>query len=211
MNSKKELKLAYGLLAACLFVGVLGYAVFPAKAPELPVRMMLKATGDDVLFAHQTHSDAYGLNCRDCHHTWQEADKKMPEACGECHTPGGKQKPALGKDGTFNHDAHSREYGLYCSDCHHNYQQGQEQPPQHCTACHQKGMGGGMMPGRKEAFHKQCIGCHENFGAGPARTECSACHSPRGRTDALHSQCMGCHEDFGAGPTKSDCSKCHAY
>lgn len=211
MTSKIKLKLAYGLLAVCLIVGLLGYTVFPEKAPESPIRMMFKATGGDVLFDHQTHSDAYGLYCGDCHHDMADAGRDTPDDCGRCHTPDGKYQPALGERGTFNHESHAQEYGLYCNDCHHNYQQGDEGEPQHCTACHQRGMGDDMMPGRKDAFHKQCIGCHENFGVEPMRTDCSACHEPRNRTDAFHDQCMNCHEEFGVGPTQSDCNQCHGY
>ncbi len=211
MTSKNERNLAYGLLAVCLVVGILGYAAFPAKSPETPVRKMFAATGNDVLFAHQTHSESYGLYCEDCHHAFRKAGKEKPGECGNCHTAESKHKPALGDKGMFNHDAHAQQYGLYCNDCHHNYQQGDSGQPQPCTACHQKGMGGGGMPGRTEAFHTQCIGCHKDYGVGPTQARCSGCHAPRSRTEAFHTQCAGCHEDFGAGPAKSDCSRCHAY
>ncbi|MDZ7830871.1 MAG: cytochrome c3 family protein [Desulfobacterales bacterium] len=211
MTSKKELKLAYGILVACLVVGLLGYSVLPAKSPESPIRKMYKTTGGDVLFDHQSHSDNYGLYCEDCHHAYRELEKEMPDSCGRCHQPDGKYQPALGDKGMFKHDAHAQEYGLYCNDCHHNYQQGDPEPPQHCTACHQRGMGDDMMPGRKDAFHQQCIGCHEDFGVMPGKTDCAGCHAPRNRTEAFHDQCMNCHEDFGVGPTQSDCNQCHGY
>ncbi len=211
MTSKNELKLAYGLIVVCLVVGVLGYTVLPAKAPETPVRKMFKATGNDVLFDHQNHSESYGLYCEDCHHAYQASEKESPDSCGQCHTPDTKHQPALGEKGIFNHDAHAQDYGLYCNDCHHNYQQGDTGAPQPCTVCHQRGMGNDMMPGRKDAFHKQCIGCHDNFGVGPTRAECTGCHGIRNRTEAFHTQCMNCHENFGAGPTHSDCNQCHGY
>lgn len=211
MNSKNELKLAVGLLAVCLIIGLLAYSVLPAKSPETPVRQMFENKGGNVLFDHQTHSEAYGLYCEDCHHAMPDLGKDMPEACGQCHTPDGGHKPALGGEGMFNHDAHAQEYGLYCNDCHHNYQQGDPQPPQHCTVCHQRGQGDDMMPGRKDAFHQQCIGCHADFGVSPGREQCAGCHKPRKRAEAFHDQCMGCHEDFGAGPGEKDCNQCHGY
>ncbi|MBS3757961.1 MAG: cytochrome c3 family protein [Desulfobacterales bacterium] len=211
MTSKNKLKLAYGLLAVCLVIGVLGYTVLPAKAPESPIRIMFNATGDDVLFSHQTHSEGYGLDCENCHHAYDASEKASPDSCGQCHTPDTKHQPVLGEKGTFSHDAHAQEYGLYCNDCHHNYQQGDAGGPQACTDCHQRGMGGGMMPGRKAAFHTQCIGCHNNFGVGPNRADCTGCHGIRNRTEAFHTQCMDCHENAGAGPTDSDCSQCHGY
>jgi len=211
MNSKNELKLAYGLIAVCLAVGFLGYTVLPAKSPDVPIRKMFQNKGGNVLFDHQTHSDAYGLYCDDCHHAMGDTGQEEPDSCAQCHTAEGKYQPALGENGMFDHDAHEMDYGLYCNDCHHNYQQGDPGDPQHCTQCHQRGMGDDMMPGRKDAFHMQCIGCHEDFGAGPAGGECASCHGPRTRTEAFHNQCMGCHEDFGAGPVQSECNQCHGY
>jgi hypothetical protein len=211
MTSKNELKLAVGLLVVCLCAGILGYAALPAKTAEVPLRRMFEASNGGVLFDHQTHSEAYGLYCEDCHHAFQEAGKESPGSCNECHTSESEHQPALGGKGMFNHDAHAQEYGLYCNDCHHNYQQGDPQEPQHCTVCHRRGEGDAMMPGRKDAFHMQCMGCHEDFGAGPLSTDCAGCHGMRDRTDAYHTQCMGCHEDFGAGPGNEDCSQCHAY
>jgi hypothetical protein len=32
------------------------------------------------------------------------------------------------------------------------------------------------MPKRSDAFHQQCAGCHEDFGKGPAESNCNGCH-----------------------------------
>ena len=126
MFSKKELKLAYGLAVCFLVVGVISYAAFPLKAPDVPLRLMFKTTAGKVLFDHQTHTSefGYGLSCKDCHHELQD-DGEQPQPCGECHDPA----------------------------------EGDEE-----------------MPKLVDAFHKQCEGCHADFGAGPKEKECSQCH-----------------------------------
>ena len=127
MFSKLQLKLAYGLAIYLLFVGVLCYAAFPAKAPAEPVRLMFDVTAGKVLFDHKTHSasNGYGISCGDCHHTLSKDEYADAGSCTECHDP----------------------------------DEGDEE-----------------IPKRADAFHQQCTGCHEGYGAGPLEKECSACH-----------------------------------
>ena len=88
MTPKKELKLAYGLAAILLVVGVIGYAAAPAKTLDEPIRIMYKTVAGKVLFDHKTHSLAsgYGLACADCHHHPAD-DEEGRVACGVCHQP----------------------------------------------------------------------------------------------------------------------------
>ena len=74
----------------------------------------------------------------------------------------------------FTHFVHTDEsgYGVSCSDCHHNLEEG-ETEPESCGSCHEQVSEDEDTPKRFDAFHSQCIGCHEND-AGP--TECNACH-----------------------------------
>ncbi|MEA3417527.1 MAG: cytochrome c3 family protein [Thermodesulfobacteriota bacterium] len=121
MTSQKELQLAYGLAIILFVVGVLSYAVCPAKVPDKPVRLMFKCVAGKVLFDHKTHESGYGISCSYCHHNLEEGETEA-QACGECHEPESQD-----------------EY----------------------------------MPSRSDAFHTQCIGCHEAE-AGPAK--CELCH-----------------------------------
>jgi hypothetical protein len=93
----------------------------------------------------------------------------------------------------FDHHTHSSDmgYGLACADCHH-HPQDSEDANVACSACHQTLPEGQTYAQRcldchdasevedteninnSDAAHKQCIGCHEEFGAGPV--ECSQCH-----------------------------------
>ncbi|MCF8024418.1 MAG: cytochrome c family protein [Desulfobacteraceae bacterium] len=214
MSENKERKLAYGIALACLFVGIIGYSLLPAKTQEEPVRVLYECTGDNVLFEHKTHSLEYGLACTDCHHKiagqQEDGDKKEAVSCGSCHTGESAYKPAFGEKGLFDHETHSQYYGLSCTDCHHMYDPESGADPQNCGACHGD-TGSEYMPGLTDSYHQQCIGCHKDFGTGPATQDCTACHKPRERTEAFHGQCTECHEETGAGPAKEDCQSCHGY
>jgi len=124
MELKTEKTVVYGLAVILLVVGVVCYAAFPQKAPEDPIRIMLKSAGGTVLFDHKKHvsEDGYGFECTECHHMW-ENDGAKPEACGECHEVDG------------------------------------EDPVK-----------------RSDAFHMQCIACHEDNGMAPAEN-CQGCHA----------------------------------
>ena len=45
-----------------------------------------------------------------------------------------------------------------------------------CSECHDPDEGDEETPKRADAFHQQCAGCHEGYGAGPLEKDCSACH-----------------------------------
>ncbi|RLB12539.1 MAG: cytochrome C [Deltaproteobacteria bacterium] len=72
----------------------------------------------------------------------------------------------------FDHKAHFTDYEVDCMDCHHDIGDDSEKPTS-CSECHLP-EGSDEAPKRVVAFHKQCIGCHEDQGVGP--TECSGCH-----------------------------------
>ena len=69
----------------------------------------------------------------------------------------------------FGHTEHMN-YDLSCVDCHHNIE---DDEIYNCSECHDS-VGDEDMPGRTDAFHTQCIGCHEEAGAGPV--DCNSCH-----------------------------------
>lgn len=73
----------------------------------------------------------------------------------------------------FDHKAHIEDYGLDCTDCHHEFDESEQKKPQACSVCH-TGDETGEAFKRPDAFHQQCIGCHEDSGSGPVK--CSDCH-----------------------------------
>ena len=146
MGPLKERKLAYFLAGILLVMGIICYAAFPVKAPEVPIRIVFNAVAGNVLFAHQTHASAtgYGIACQECHH----------------HPPGDEVEP------------------IACSACHQIPEEGQK-APQACLDCHDiTEVEDTEFIKASDAFHMQCIGCHEEFGKGPGEgpQHCSACH-----------------------------------
>ncbi|MBW2568235.1 MAG: cytochrome c3 family protein [Deltaproteobacteria bacterium] len=75
----------------------------------------------------------------------------------------------------FDHKTHTAEsgYSISCSDCHHNFEEG-DTNPQACGECHGLESQDEDMPSRSDAFHKQCIDCHKEAEAGPQK--CASCH-----------------------------------
>ncbi len=79
----------------------------------------------------------------------------------------------------FDHKTHTSEfsYGLSCRDCHHELEEeDDDMDAQLCGECHDPDEGDEETPKRADAFHQQCAGCHEGYGAGPLEKDCSACH-----------------------------------
>lgn len=76
----------------------------------------------------------------------------------------------------FDHKEHTFEdgYALDCVDCHHAWDEDPDVPPVVCSDCHDT-EGDEDMPAISDSFHSQCIGCHEDGGAGPM--DCSECHA----------------------------------
>jgi len=75
----------------------------------------------------------------------------------------------------FDHKTHTSPfgYGLSCRDCHHTLEEGETEASA-CIQCHESESDDPDVPKRGDAFHKQCIDCHKQFGAGPQ--ECASCH-----------------------------------
>lgn len=73
----------------------------------------------------------------------------------------------------FAHQIHYKDYGIACETCHHDGSD--EYPP--CTTCHLPQQEPSDTLSRTEAFHGQCMGCHEEAQSGPYRKDqCRSCH-----------------------------------
>jgi hypothetical protein len=83
----------------------------------------------------------------------------------------------------FSHRLHEAR-GLACQACHHDYRRGRNvwrhgMPVDKCQACHGLTPWAGNRLDLKEAFHRQCKGCHlklrqRRYQAGPI--DCRDCH-----------------------------------
>jgi hypothetical protein len=97
----------------------------------------------------------------------------------------------------FDHQTHASVNGhaLDCFDCHHHPPDDdaalvacsqchlpdpkQGVVPESCLNCHYASdIQDAEYPKKADAFHQQCIGCHEQYGAGPGSgpENCSKCH-----------------------------------
>jgi hypothetical protein len=73
---------------------------------------------------------------------------------------------------TFNHKKHVELVNGDCVKCHHTWKKG-ETTGKLCVDCH-KAKAEGKTLSVKDAFHKDCKGCHQELKKGP--TGCTQCH-----------------------------------
>ena len=132
---------------------------------------------------HAAHAEEYGLSCTDCHHANADIEPE-PARCTACPD----MKTA----------AHAK-----CADCHqewfdagmkgctscHPFTDNRKlfasgQPVDvnpgdaDCTVCHGNVKASELIPDRMEAFHGNCMKCHEKHGKGPFRKDqCNQCHT----------------------------------
>ena len=126
-----------------------------------------------------------GADCRSCHSC---ATPTTQDPClVACPRP--KARTARGPDQVvlgeleklyepvrFNHRAHSdmTKFGGDCTLCHHHTPAGGEHPS--CKSCHDPGVAHENLakPGLKGAYHRQCMGCHQEW---EGETSCEICHA----------------------------------
>lgn len=131
MNSEKELQLAYILLIFLLVVGIFSYTAAPARSPDVPVRLSMKAANGNVLFDHKTHMDevGYGLSCMDCHHDMESDDPETATSCLECHETDLEDEDMPNRKDAFHQQ---------CANCHIDFGSGPQYRPEDCSGCHGK-------------------------------------------------------------------------
>jgi len=106
--------------------------------------------------------------------------EEMPEEI-KIYNEGYKRK--VYKPVLFTHLVHSEDYGIECSNCHHNYQDGENvweegDPIQKCIACHSPTKKQGENVHRLVfAYHFNCKNCHKENESGPI--ECKECHTKK--------------------------------
>lgn len=114
------------------------------------------AFGEEGLFDHDMHAQVFGFSCTDCHHEMDDFGMD-PQECSNCHDREGRGMSSL----TMADAAHQS-----CIECHGAMGGPVEED---CFSCH-------APRGRTDAFHDQCMGCHEREGMGPVEADCESCH-----------------------------------
>ncbi len=147
------------IVAAMLLVAGAGY-LMPRTGQDVPARVVMDNNGGRVIFSHQAHARDYGFECADCHH--DGLGREQPLACGSCHPPAFDEKFRAGHGKAFPDDE-------ACLRCHYETPQGplaaEDRPDT------------GSIPVRAEAFHRQCMNCHEESGGPYGEGSCHACHA----------------------------------
>lgn len=151
-------------VAVLLAVALFGY-VSPKAEDTVPARVVLDNSGGRVIFSHAAHAEDYGYECVDCHHDEVEDVESFPADCGSCHPKAVDEKFAKEHKSAFPSDE-------YCIRCHFDVPG--ETIPEDDRPYKD------MILTRADAFHGQCMGCHEAEFAGPfGEDSCSTCHASR--------------------------------
>ncbi|WP_321514672.1 cytochrome c3 family protein [uncultured Pseudodesulfovibrio sp.] len=116
--------------------------------------------GGRVIFAHLTHVKDYGYECADCHH--DDIGRAFPVACGNCHPV---------EFGEKFRSEHGRRFAddIACLRCH------VERPSGPLVAEERPIIED--IPLRADAFHQQCMQCHEENGGPYGDDTCHECHA----------------------------------
>jgi len=147
------------IVAILAALAVAGFAV-PKKVQDVPSRAVMDNNGGRVIFSHQTHAEEYGFECTDCHH--DDIGQEKPLACGTCHPKAFDEKFRTEHQKAFpNTDA--------CLRCHDEVPNGPlaeaDRPDTE------------SIPLRADAFHTQCMDCHEENGGPYGADSCYQCHA----------------------------------
>jgi len=154
----KQTLLVLVVTGALFLASVVGY-VGQSESSDPPVRVFLDNTGGRVVFGHLAHVEDYGLECEDCHHDGEAFERPME--CGACHPKAFDEAFAQNHQQAFSDPEQ-------CLRCHYDdpaTEAPEDRPDPYWIAV------------RADAFHSQCMGCHESMG-GPAGDEsCNQCHA----------------------------------
>ena len=147
------------ILVVFLGVAVAGYVHVPAEQ-DVPARVVMDNNGGRVIFTHAVHAEEYGAECDDCHH--DDIGHDVSLACGTCH-------PAAFDEQFRAEHAAAFPSEEACLRCHDDVPQGplaEEDRPSVED-----------IPLRADAFHAQCMSCHEENGGPYGEDSCYECHA----------------------------------
>lgn len=150
------------VVAVCIVVAAVGY-LLPQDSPDAPTRVVMENSGGRVFFTHQLHAEDLGLACEDCHHDGLVEEGAKPLPCATCHPKEFDDEFRLKHQKSFPSND-------YCERCHYT-EPSADMPDEDRPDTD-------MLPLTGDAFHWQCMGCHESMGAGPYGDEsCTECHA----------------------------------
>jgi hypothetical protein len=133
-----------------------------------------------LVYSHDDHAEQYASSCTDCHH---DTDiEPEPGACNQCHG-----EKADGATPSLREAVHAKCQSCHadmyeknlkgCNECHELLPGKADGPQPTCNSCHYD-TDATPLPHRMDAFHDQCMKCHEEVGAGPfGEKSCTRCHT----------------------------------
>lgn len=148
-------------------------------------------------WGHDKHSMDFGLECASCHHEDTSIEPE-PANCADCHESGAAPTGKPAEEGvppnladavhTRCASCHQEWFDLKargCEKCHFDKAPEGEQPAvrkhanmetMSCSVCHEQAPDK-LIPGRMQAHHASCMGCHNEIGKGPrTNKDCKQCH-----------------------------------
>lgn len=131
-------------------------------------------------YSHADHVSEYSSACTDCHHGPDiEAE---PGACNQCHGEKAEDSIPSLRDAVHAkcENCHAEMYEKKtkgCTDCHDVLPGSTAETQPSCNSCHFES-DAIPLPTRMDAYHGQCMTCHEKVGAGPyGQKSCKQCHT----------------------------------
>lgn len=115
-------------------------------------------------------------------------------------------------DVTFHHEAHFKDFGAKCVDCHHQvdakalktpHPEYLHASPVNCQGCHADSGAAKADPGAAKAMQYACSRCH------PARPGNIADETLSAKV-VVHNQCWKCHTVGTGREASAGCLKCHS-
>jgi hypothetical protein len=124
MADKIKIILPLIIILALALIGIIGYT---ADESGLPVRVLFKTKGGNIIFSHRTHLEDYGLECVKCHHRIEEGKPVLVWDCRACHRAGTDYDSICA-----DRPVHKQCIGANCIDCHREMGMDEKE----CGLCH---------------------------------------------------------------------------
>ncbi len=139
---------------------------------------------------HNEHNKQYDITCQECHHKNLKIEPE-PQNCSNCHQGTGDEiVPGIKKAVhvrcmNCHEEKFQHEQGcLYCHTPIHTEEILKQTGAitvsknfSYCNVCHIEEKPQNLITDRMQAFHNQCLGCHEEVQKGPFKKEqCNQCH-----------------------------------
>ncbi|NDV19431.1 cytochrome C [Pseudodesulfovibrio sp. JC047] len=137
---------------------------------------------DSLIFDHEAHEE-YASDCAECHHGTDIEPE--PQKCSNCHEDTDENDLISMREAGHTSCANCHEdmfdQGLSsCKSCHTEVDMTEyDGDYSSCESCHEADPRELVLP-HMNAFHDQCMSCHEEMGAGPYGPDnCNQCHISR--------------------------------